>query len=300
MSTLVRRQPPQPRARFAPRSPPRFARRAPASPAQARGSPFADALTAVRSCFAQVHRSLRRLPRTAGRDAPGTRDGAPAEPARTSPGTASRSALRTAAAQSPRRLRSAGFTGVDLPIFHTARIDYPTGRAGLGFHTPRIADAGAPRGPLSCPFGDFGGQPGSRGCWTERHANAMRGSSSPRPRESPPVTGALRAPCATRPAALRTPCAVCGNTIAAMRAIRRDASGPWLAGTPPCVLAFGHSRGVNRAIFVENSPAALQDGDDASSSHHEFPSDSSANSVDCRRVECRPAGPNAPWRMESQ
>ena len=86
MLTLVRRQPQQPRARFAPRSSPRFARRAPASPAQARGSPFADALTACALCFAQVHRPLRRLPRTAGRDAPGTRagarDGAPAEPAR--------------------------------------------------------------------------------------------------------------------------------------------------------------------------------------------------------------------------
>ena len=38
--------------------------------------------------------------------------------------------------QSPWRLRSAGFSGVHLPIFHTARIAYPTGRAGLGFHTP--------------------------------------------------------------------------------------------------------------------------------------------------------------------
>ena len=96
MLTLVRRQPQQPRARFTPRSTPRFARRVPASPEQARGSPFADALTACALCFAQVHRPLRRLPRTAGRDAPGTRAGAPAEPARTSSGTASRSALRTA------------------------------------------------------------------------------------------------------------------------------------------------------------------------------------------------------------
>ena len=90
--------------------------------------------------------------RTAGRNAPGTRAGAPAEPARTSPVTASRSALRTAAAQSPWRLRSAGFPDVDLPIFHTARIDYPTGRAGLGFHTPRIGDAGRAIGPYVLPF----------------------------------------------------------------------------------------------------------------------------------------------------
>ena len=47
---------------------------------------------------------------------------------------------------------------------------------------------------MSCPFRDFRGQPGSRDCWSERHANAMRGSSSPRPRESPPVTGAMREP----------------------------------------------------------------------------------------------------------
>lgn len=36
------------------------------------------------------------------------------------------------------------------------------------------------------------GQPGSRGCWSERHAFAMRGSSSPRPLVSPPVPGAMR------------------------------------------------------------------------------------------------------------
>ena len=149
MLTLVRRQPQQPRARFAPRSSPRFARRAPASPAQARGSPFADALTACALCFAQVHRPLRRLPRTAGRDAPGTRAALPR-------------AVRSAppATQSPWRLRSAGFPGVDLPIFHTARIVYPTGRAGLGFHTPRIGDAGCAMrsygvlfGPHAAPLG---------------------------------------------------------------------------------------------------------------------------------------------------
>ena len=79
-------------------------------------------------------------------------------------------AVRSAppATQSPWRLRSAGFTGVDLPIFHTARIAYPTGRAGLGFHTPRIADAGVPWGRTACPFGDFRGQTGSRECWSER------------------------------------------------------------------------------------------------------------------------------------
>ena len=47
---------------------------------------------------------------------------------------------------------------------------------------------------MSCPFGAFCGQPGSRDCWTERHANAMRGSSSSRPQGSPPVRGAMREP----------------------------------------------------------------------------------------------------------
>ena len=79
-------------------------------------------------------------------------------------------AVRSAppAAQTPRRLRSAGFPGVDLPIFHTARIDYPTGRAGLGFHTPRIDDAGVPWRSMSCLFGAIRGQTGPCDCWTER------------------------------------------------------------------------------------------------------------------------------------
>ena len=79
-------------------------------------------------------------------------------------------AVRSAppATQSPWRLRSAGFPGVDLPIFHTARIAYPTGRAGLGFHTRRSMLLGVPYGPMSCLFGAFRGQTGSCVCWTER------------------------------------------------------------------------------------------------------------------------------------
>ncbi len=93
-------------------------------------------------CFAQVHRPPRRLPRTAGRDASGTR-------------AALSRAVRSAppATQSPRRLRSAGFIGVDLPIFHTARIAYPTGRAGLGFSHPTQQAAGARMSALGVPFG---------------------------------------------------------------------------------------------------------------------------------------------------
>ena len=95
-------------------------------------------------------------------------------------------------AQAPRRLPSAGFPGVDFPIPRTARISLLTRRGGLWFHTPRIDDAKCPPCPLNCFFGDFRGQLASRSCWTERHAFAMRGSSSHRGRESPAVPGALR------------------------------------------------------------------------------------------------------------
>ena len=152
MLTLVRRQPQQPRARFAPRSPPRFARRAPASPAQARGSPFADALTACALCFAQVHRPLRRLPRTAGRNAPGTRAGAPAEPARTSAGTASRSLLRPAVrsiatAAPPRVPRRCRFPHRSYSRIHG--FDRP-GRPWVSHPTQQAA--GRAIGPYVLPF----------------------------------------------------------------------------------------------------------------------------------------------------
>ena len=160
MLTLVRRQPQQPRARFAPRSPPRFARRAPASPAQARGSPFADALTACALCFAQVHRPLRRLPRTAGRDAPGTRAGAPAEPARTSPGTASRSALRTAghsiAAAAPiRRIHRRRSPDLSYSANRLSDrpgrpwVPHPTQQAAGGAHAPSPRALRRPPPPLA-------------------------------------------------------------------------------------------------------------------------------------------------------
>ena len=71
-------------------------------------------------------------------------------------------AVRSAppATQSPWRLRSAGFTGVDLPIFHTARIAYPTGRAGLGFHTRRSRLLGCAMAPLVIPFWGLSGSNG--------------------------------------------------------------------------------------------------------------------------------------------
>ena len=79
-------------------------------------------------------------------------------------------AVRSApsAAQSPRRLRSAGFPGVDLPNSHTARIDYPTGRAGLGFHTPRSRLQGGRMRPLCVPFADLRRLWPPGFCWSER------------------------------------------------------------------------------------------------------------------------------------
>ena len=154
MSTLVRRQPQQPRARFAPRSPPRFARRPRQRAAhdchrnrRRSWSPFRSLADALRLALVTV---LLRSP-------PSLRPALPR-------------AVRSApsAAQSPRRLRSAGFPGVDLPNSHTARIDYPTGRAGLGFHTPRSRLQGGRMRPLRVPFADLRRLWPPGFCWSER------------------------------------------------------------------------------------------------------------------------------------
>ena len=59
------------------------------------------------------------------------------------------------ATQSPWRLPSAGFAGVDSPIAHTADSAVLTARGGLWFHTRRIPDAARARvhlRPLRCPW----------------------------------------------------------------------------------------------------------------------------------------------------
>ena len=77
---------------------------------------------------------------------------APGSRARTSADTsasASAAVLRTipcstlgaSARSNPRRLRPAGFAGVDSPIAHTADLAVPYRRGGLGSHTRRIVDA---------------------------------------------------------------------------------------------------------------------------------------------------------------
>ena len=66
-------------------------------------------------------------------------------------------AVRSAepSAQSPRRLPSAGFPGVDFPIPRSAPIRLPTRRGGLRGHTPRIGDAKSACARFACPGRPF-------------------------------------------------------------------------------------------------------------------------------------------------
>ena len=123
-------------------------------------------------------------------------------------------------AQVPRWLRRAAVAGDDFPNIDAADSAVPTARGGLGFHTPRIVDAGVPWGSMPCPRGAFRGQAGSRGCWTERVARETRQSSSPRPRRAAPgnhrhAPGCARNSTAVRPWRARVP-----TTCAATRALR--------------------------------------------------------------------------------
>ena len=115
----------------------------------------ADAL-----CFAQVHRPLRRLLRTANRDAPGTRAGAPAEPARTSLVTAPRSALRTvrhsiAVAAPIRRLHRRQSSDLSYSANRLSDrpgrpwVSHPTQQAAGGAHAPSLRALRRPPPPLA-------------------------------------------------------------------------------------------------------------------------------------------------------
>ena len=92
------------------------------------------------------------------------------------------------ATQSPWRLPSAGFAGVDSPVASRADSRPLTPRRARFSHTPRIDDAGVPPGPLPCPCGVFRGLPGPCGCWSERVSRATRRPSPPCPRLDPPAT----------------------------------------------------------------------------------------------------------------
>ena len=107
----------------------------------------------------------------AARIARGPRAGAPAEPAGSSPGTASRSALRSAvrsiAAAAPlRRVPRRRFP--DLP-FSANQASDPPGRAS-GSHPTQRAAKGRMRArglPSAYPFGDFVRLRPPPSCWTE-------------------------------------------------------------------------------------------------------------------------------------
>ena len=106
------------------------------------------------------HGASHQCPRSRRRGRPLTRRGGSPPPG--SPASISRSPVQ----------RESGFR--------------PAG-AGLGFHTPRIFDAGMPSGALSRPCGVIRGQQGPCGCWSERVSRATRGSWPPWPCMAAPV-----------------------------------------------------------------------------------------------------------------
>ena len=98
------------------------------------------------------------------------------------------------AAHTPRRLRSAGFSGVDFPIAHTSRIVLLTRRGGLRGHTPRRSPAVFSRGSraVSCPsLQGLSGTPDPLRpleiVGSSVYRSDMRQSSSPRHLPIPPV-----------------------------------------------------------------------------------------------------------------
>ena len=148
----LRRSPVRPLSRAPSRSPP--ASRCALPPSAPPTCRSAIASSAFAPCFAWLLRLLRRSRRIARRTGAVTRAAAPAERTCTSFGTASRASRRarpcimlrmnasatapSPAAQSPRRLPSAGFPGVDSPIENSAQIGFRPARAGGKSHTPRI------------------------------------------------------------------------------------------------------------------------------------------------------------------
>ena len=179
--TVSRRHRP-PRARFAPRSPPRSAR-------AAGGVLRVSRCTALRESAS----ATAPLPRTA----PGTRARAPAEPARTSPGTAPRTSRRTrcrsiAAAAPIRRVPRRRFPHRSYRRF--GRL-YRPGRPWVPHPTQQAAGVRmrAQGVRYGTPVAVFGRLRATASCWIERVSRATRPSSSPCPRAAPPVAAELRA-----------------------------------------------------------------------------------------------------------
>ena len=153
MLTLVRRQPQQPRARFAPRSsrlaprPPSGSLRSP--PAQPFGIRVTRRCTVLRTSASATAPTSAHYRSQCSRYLCGRSCGAP---------PALRSSLPRAvcsappSVQSPRRLHRASRDGVDSPIAHTAGFTDLTARGGLGFPHPTQQAAGACHGALCRAF----------------------------------------------------------------------------------------------------------------------------------------------------
>ena len=167
MLTLVRRQPQQPRARFAPRSTPRFARRPRQRFAAHAGLPspppalvIAVPVTRLRTVLRMSASAAARYARTTPDTRADPRDGAPAEPAVTTPVTASRSALRTAghsiAVAAPiRRLHRRRSSDLSYSANRLSDrpgrpwVPHPTQQAAGGAHAPSPRALRRPPPPLA-------------------------------------------------------------------------------------------------------------------------------------------------------
>ena len=71
------------------------------------------------------------------------------------------------------RAKCAMHNGFHPPSASAARKRVDDALRRFARHTPRIVDAGLPRDPMSYRFMDSCGQPGSRDCWSERHARIV-------------------------------------------------------------------------------------------------------------------------------
>ena len=171
MLTLVRRQPQQPRARFAPRSSPRFARR---PPVRLRTTAIAPGALVRRPRSPPMHHASQSASATA-RDFRALPVRVPAL-VRRSCGARPHFARHCLAQCAPHRRPLNRRGGSDPPgspasIFRSfiqRESTYPTGRAGLGFHTPRSRLQGGRMRPLRVPFADLRRLWPPGFCWSER------------------------------------------------------------------------------------------------------------------------------------
>ena len=135
----------------------------PASPTSRSGVRTPDSAPSP-SRARQRLRQSRRTSRCSGATA---RAAVPAERACTASRSSVRVSRRSAAAQSPRRLHLSRVADVDSPI-QNAGGKCPSDRLRGSVLTPHASlMQDVPCLPLSGPSGEFRGQPGPQGCWTE-------------------------------------------------------------------------------------------------------------------------------------